>query len=214
MVENLGVCARHYLNDEIRTLSPEDRKALHRLGFWFGAHFVYLPRLLKPAPTRWRLALWGVWNEIKGWPELPEAGVMWAETLPKTPRGFYQTLGYRPVGVRAVRIDRLEKLFDAVRPLGMDNKFFEVTPEIMGLVGLSGEDFAAVMKFLGYFHKKELPVAKDGEEVKPKYTFKWDLKKKPAKKAPPPRQHKAVASPVEDSPFAELKNLKLSGGKS
>ncbi|HXV73322.1 MAG TPA: hypothetical protein VD713_01195, partial [Sphingomonadales bacterium] len=188
VLENLGVVARHYIVEDIKALTPEDRKALHRMGFWFGANFLFMPKVLKPAPTKWRLALWGTWEGVETWPPLPEDGVMWAETLKHTPRGFYQTLGYRPVGKKAVRIDRLEKLFDAVRPLGMDNKDFKVTPEIMGLVGLSGDDFAEVMRFLGYAHKKEMPKAEDqkpeketkakaeekeAEEPKPVYTFKW-----------------------------------------
>jgi len=234
MLENLGVVARHYVLDDIRALSAEDRKALHKVGFWFGANFVYLPRLLKPHPTKWRLALWGTWEAVTDWPELPEDGVMWAETLPRTPKGFYQTLGYRPVGTKAVRIDRLEKLFDAVRPLGQNDADFQVTPEIMGLVGLSGDDFAAVMRFLGYGHKTETPEKKDAEdEPKPVYTFKWQPKKpggfkpkpkefkgkpaakgKPAKhQAKPPKKTAPKQKDYSDSPFAALKDLKLTANK-
>ncbi len=225
MLESLGVVARHYVTDDIKALSAEDRKALHRVGFWFGANFVYLPRLLKPAPTKWRLALWGIWEGIETWPALPEPGVMWAETLKSTPKGFYQTLGYRPVGTKAVRIDRLESLFDAVRPLGQNNAFFAITPEIMGLVGLSGDDFASVMRFLGYAHRVEIPKQEGEEEPKPVYTFKWSPKKptqfKPGGgKTKPPKGHKKPASKpaksqstpkkdYSDCPFAVFQNLNI-----
>ena len=228
MVENLGVSAKSLVQDDLKNLTAEDRKALHKFGFWFGAHFVYLPKLLKPAPTKWRLALWGLWQGIKAWPALPEDGVMWTETLKATPKGFYQTLGYHPIGNKvagkAVRIDRLEKLADAVRPLGMDYNFFVVSPETMGLVGLSGPDFAAVMNFLGYVYKEEtLPLkedAEEGDEPKVQYSFKWGPKKpggaktaqKGSKKASGPKKPPAKKVTVEDSPFAELKNLKF--GKS
>ena len=215
MVENLGISAKAYVQEDLNILKAEDRKTLHKFGFWFGAHFVYLPKLLKPAPTKWRLALWGIWRGIAKWPPLPEDGVMWAETLPKTPEGFYQTLGYRPIGAKAVRIDRLEKLADAVRPLGMDYSFFAINPEIMGLVGLSGASFATVMTFLGYVYKKETLAAKEGEEPKVQYSFKWGPKKKqPAKKSVNPKGPVREQKVREDSPFAQLKDLKLAGGKS
>ena len=195
MLENLGVVARHFVADDIKVLSTDDRKALHKVGFWFGANFVYLPRLLKPAPTKWRLALWGLWEGVQAWPALPEPGVMWAETQKDTPKGFYQALGYRPVGAKAVRIDRLESLFDAVRPLGLNNAFFPVTPEIMGLVGLSGEDFASVMRFLGYAHRVEVPKKEGEEEPKPVYTFKWAPKKPTTFKARAGKPHAAKGKP-------------------
>ena len=152
---------------------------------------------------------------------------MWAETQKDTPKGFYQALGYRPVGAKAVRIDRLESLFDAVRPLGLNNAFFPVTPEIMGLVGLSGEDFASVMRFLGYAHRVEVPKKEGEEEPKPVYTFKWAPKKPTTFKARAGKPHAAKGKPhkksaskptptkpapkkdYSDSPFAVLQNLNL-----
>ena len=44
----------------------------------------------------------------------------------------------------------MERLADAVRPLGQGGKAFVVGPDLMGLVGSSGDDFKAIMVALGY----------------------------------------------------------------
>ena len=82
-----------------------------------------------------------------------------------TPRGFYQAVGYRVSGNRAVRIDMLERLGDLIRdrvywksakegdqrPEGsVPGGGFTVVPDMMSLVGCSGEDFAGILRGLGF----------------------------------------------------------------
>ncbi|NNF76973.1 MAG: helicase, partial [Rhizobiales bacterium] len=78
---------------------------------------------------------------------------------------FYRSVGYRICGSRAVRIDMLERLADLIRPCiywkpekegeerpagSIQGGGFTVTPDMMSLVGCSGEDFSSILKGLGY----------------------------------------------------------------
>src|SRR5262249_39740365 len=91
---------------------------------------------------------------------------------------LYRTAGYRVCGARAVRVDILERLADLIRPaLGwrtggagaeppgaIQGLGFPVTGGMTSLAGCSGEDFASVLRSLGYRMDKrpkpaELPPA-------------------------------------------------------
>jgi ATP-dependent RNA helicase SUPV3L1/SUV3 len=81
------------------------------------------------------------------------------------PPGFYDVVGYRVCGSRAVRVDMLERLADLIRPRvywkpekegdtrpegSIEGGGFTVIPDMMSLVGCSGEEFADVLRTLGY----------------------------------------------------------------
>ena len=73
-------------------------------------------------------------------------------------------VGYRVCGPRAVRVDILERLADLIRPAlswrpgmpgdkpagAIDGRGFTITVAMTSLVGCSGEDFAAILRALGY----------------------------------------------------------------
>src|SRR5204862_8000932 len=82
---------------------------------------------------------------------------------PKIDPVFYRTAGYRACGARAVRVDILERLADlirpalawregaAARPLGaVPGGGFTVVNTMTSLIGASGEDFASILRSLGY----------------------------------------------------------------
>ena len=50
LVENLGVVDRTEIAEEVRRLDQESRAGMRALGVRFGAHHIYVPALLKPAP--------------------------------------------------------------------------------------------------------------------------------------------------------------------
>ncbi|WP_374763051.1 helicase-related protein [Yunchengibacter salinarum] len=152
LLEAYGVMPRELVASDLRQLDQDARKSLRRFGVRIGATTVYMPFVLKPHATELRLMLWAMEGKRDDLPDLPTPGMVWVDVDESAPREFYEMAGFRVTGKKAVRVDMLERLADAVRPLGAKGARFEVTPEIMGLVGLSGAEFAEVMAALGYKH--------------------------------------------------------------
>ena len=150
LVEGLGILARGPHDDDIRNIDQEGRKSLRQFGVRFGMGSVFIRELLKPAAADLRLALWALWHGFETLPETPHGGIVWVDMLKGAPKGFYEVSGYRPTGAKAVRVDMLERLADAVRPLGQGGVAFETNADIMGLVGLGGQDYVNCLKSLGY----------------------------------------------------------------
>ena len=227
LLDNLGIMDRALVEDKLKAVSTEDRKGLWRFKIKIGASSIFIPYILKPAPTQLRLMLWALNKKIKTLPTPPTPGMVWVDMEKGTLPEFYRLSGYSPAGNKAVRVDMVERLADAVRPLGLKGASFEVSPETMGLVGLSGDDFAKVMNAIGYQsrkHKKQ----EEGKEEAEFYTFAWQGAKKPAtpkpqvKKAKPQNKkpHGKKLAPKKEfvmdpnSPFAALTVLKNSMKKS
>ena len=87
-------------------------------------------------------------------------------------RDAYRVLGYRQCGERAVRVDILERLADLIRPAlawretspgekptgAFDGRGFVVTQAMTSLTGSAGEDFASILRALGYRMDKRPPL--------------------------------------------------------
>ncbi len=136
----------------------------------FGAYHIYLPALLKPAPRALATQLWALKNEApdaKGVADLLHLAASGRTSIPvdkETPKPLYRTAGYRVCGDRAVRVDILERLADLIRPAlawrehaagpkpdgAVDGRSFTVTGAMTSLTGASGEDFASILRALGY----------------------------------------------------------------
>ena len=65
------------------------------------------------------------------------------------PQGYYTMSGYRPAGLRAIRIDMLERLADMLR--NKDTRGgFEASADMLSITGLTLDQFADLMAGLGY----------------------------------------------------------------
>jgi ATP-dependent RNA helicase SUPV3L1/SUV3 len=117
--EAMGVVPRRQIAEDIKTLGQEERGLLRKHGVRFGQHNIFMPLLLKPAPTRLRLILWSLWEGFEEFPEAPPPGLVTIPAVEGAPKGFYEKVGYRLCGARALRIDMLERLADLIwRPPG------------------------------------------------------------------------------------------------
>jgi ATP-dependent RNA helicase SUPV3L1/SUV3 len=170
LVEAIGVLERHKVSDDVKGLDQGARATLRKYGVRFGAYHIYLPALLKPAPRVLAAQLWALKHggpDPKGLDEVPHLAGTGRTSMPvnkELPKALYRTVGYRVCGERAVRVDILERLADIIRPLlawrpgspgekplgAVDGTGFSVTVAMTSLTGASGEDFASVLRSLGY----------------------------------------------------------------
>jgi ATP-dependent RNA helicase SUPV3L1/SUV3 len=147
--EALGVIPRDGLAAEIKALDQEARGALRKHGVRFGQYTVFLPLLLKPAPTRLRLLLWSLHEGLPEFPESPPPGLVTIPNLDEVPKGYYTLSGYHPAGSRAIRIDMLERLADILRQ--HDSRAgFEASADMLSITGMTLEQFTDLMAGLGY----------------------------------------------------------------
>lgn len=149
LVEALGVLPRAEIAEDVKSLDQEGRASLRKHGVRFGQFSVFMPALLKPAPTRLRLVLWSLAEGFSEFPEAPPPGLVTVPAVTGAPRGYYPRAGYRLAGDRAIRIDMLERLADLLR--AQDARAgFEATPEMLSITGLTLEQFVKLMSGLGY----------------------------------------------------------------
>jgi ATP-dependent RNA helicase SUPV3L1/SUV3 len=179
VVEALGVLERSKVADDLKSLDQTARAVLRKHGVRFGAYHVYIPLLLKPAPRALAAQLWALKHggpDTKGLDELQRLAASGRTSFPvdkDVPRTFYRTIGYRVCGERAVRVDILERLADLIRPAlswrpgspapqpagVFEGTGFTVTQAMTSLTGSSGEDFASILRALGYrMEKRPKPV--------------------------------------------------------
>ena len=136
----------------------------------FGAYHIYIPGLLKPGPRALATQLFALAHEgpeSKGIDELMTLAGSGRTSIPfnrEIDPALYRTAGYRVCGERAVRVDILERLADLIRPAlawregapgskpsgAFPGGGFTVFNSMTSLTGASGEDFASILRSLGY----------------------------------------------------------------
>jgi len=153
MVESLGVLPRAGVAQDVKDLDQDARGALRKHGIRFGQFTIFMPLLLKPAPTRLRLLLWSLANGLQEFPEAPPPGLVTVPAMPEAPEGYDTMAGYRAAGQRMIRIDMLERLADLLR--AEDSRGgFEAKPDMLSITGMTLEQFADLMQGLGYRAEK------------------------------------------------------------
>ena len=160
--EALGVVPRRQVAEDVKALGQDERGLLRKHGVRFGQYNIFMPLLLKPAPTRLRLILWSLWEAFEEFPEAPPPGLVTIPAVEGAPDGYYEKVGYRLCGQRALRIDMLERLADLLRPMDVRGGF-EATPDMLSITGCTLEQFADVLGALGFQGER-------GERPKPERT--------------------------------------------
>ncbi|MEC7668363.1 MAG: helicase-related protein, partial [Pseudomonadota bacterium] len=95
MVEAMGVVARADVADDVKALDQDARGTLRKHGIRFGQFTIFMPLLLKPAPTRLRLVLWSLNNGLDVFPEAPPPGLVTVPAQADTPAEHHTVSGYR-----------------------------------------------------------------------------------------------------------------------
>ncbi len=187
--ENFGVLKRDTVADEIKSLDQDSRAQLRKYGVRFGAHHIYFPLLLKPAAADLLLLFWLLKHGSEhtltpaSISESPRQGLTSVPRNAAAPEEFYRAAGFGVCGPRAVRVDMLERLADIIRPLtawkptesntepplgAAGGGAFKIRPEMMSIMGCSGEELGAILESLGFRREKrparrQAPQAKESE---------------------------------------------------
>ncbi len=259
LVENFGTLRRDAIADELKALEQQERASLRQHGVRFGAFNIYVPSLLKPGAAELLTLLWALHSgrdhgiTLDALPPRPQQGLTSVEADRLVPEAFWRVAGFHLAGARAVRIDMLERLADLIRvrvayrpggdgeaPLGATGDGgFRVVPDLMSVVGCSGEDFASILKSFG-FKRERRKIAggsaaaepdsqpapetfeeiwrpsrrKDRNEHPVRHRGKPAASKAPRdkRKQPPRPQQAPPQRPIstEHSPFAALADLRRS----
>ncbi len=185
LVESMGVIPRGQVAREVRDLDQPARGALRKHGVRFGQFTVFLPALLKPAPTRLRLVLWSLAEGFDTFPESPPPGLVTIPVDKAAPEGSYAMAGYRRAGERAIRIDMLERLADLLR--AQDTRGgFEASPDMLSITGMTLEQFADLMRGLGYHGERGERAKVSGPKETPKAVASAAGPETPAEPETPP----------------------------
>src|SRR5881394_3129876 len=178
LIEALGVLERAKITAEMKDLDQPSRATLRKYGVRFGAYHIYFPGLLKPAARSLASLLWAEKQDnvdmstLSGAQHLASSGRTSFPVDKALHRDAYRVLGYRQCGERAVRVDILERLADLIRPAlawresspgakpagAFDGRSFVVTQAMTSLTGSAGEDFASILRALGYRMEKRPPL--------------------------------------------------------
>lgn len=178
LTEALGVLERAKISAEMKDLDQPSRASLRKYGVRFGAYHIYFPALLKPAARALASLLWAQKEDnvdmsaLSGAQHLASSGRTSFPLDKQLARDAYRVLGYKPCGERAVRVDILERLADLIRPAlawretspgekpagAFDGRGFVVTQAMTSLTGSAGEDFASILRALGYRMDRRPPL--------------------------------------------------------
>ncbi len=180
LIEAFGHLERDAVAQQVRALPQSERATLRRLGVKFGEFHIYVPDLLKPAAVEMLALLWRTASEISSKQKmmLPPAGLCSFAAVNDVPVSFYWACGYRLCDTRAVRIDILERLAELIRretaatsklkselevssadsgrssnfvsPKSRGPKGFEITREMIALLGCNQADMEIVLRELGF----------------------------------------------------------------
>ncbi|HUC64394.1 MAG TPA: helicase-related protein [Stellaceae bacterium] len=178
-------------------LAAADRKALARLGLRLGVETVYIESLLKPRAAALRGLLWAVWHGAAA-PAVPGLAAL---RDPAVSDAAYRAMGWRVLGPRVLRVDRVERLAAAARRLARQGPF-GATPALAQLAGSSSDDLTAMLPALGY----RAVLGENGVSFQARGRRAGPERQGAASRR---RKQRRDEAPAADGPFAKLRELRL-----
>ncbi len=175
LYENNGVMKRSEVETIVNAISKEERKHFRKLGIKIGRYHVFLPRMLKPKAVALRILLWRFYNnDLSKDNEVPKSGLNFlVDARKKFNRKFLLLCGFEKFNNFYIRVDILEKLFLKIIENTKDGKF-QISSEMMNLLGCSKENFFEIMHLMNYRkekNKSDLFSYKGSKKSKDKVNF-------------------------------------------
>jgi len=153
LTEARGILDRKAVAADVAALSVAERRALKAQGVRFGAFSLFLPALVKPRAARlFALLHHATTGEPLFLPPPSAVSIPWHTSIPQA---AYAAAGFRAAGPRAIRVDALERLSDAIRALrdAAENKSkgeFPARPDLAALLGVPSRELEPVLLGLGF----------------------------------------------------------------
>jgi len=188
LVEALGTLSVSRIGSQAAALDKPARKRLANLGVRLGTEAVYLAPVLNTRAAATAALLWAI-RAGAPLPVPPVRGIAPVRDA-SLADGIYEAMGYRVLGPRVLRVDRVERLAMAARRLARQGPFAPA-PELITIAGCRKNELAGVLAALGY------RAVMDASGV----TFH-------ARRRPQPAKPRRPAAPA-DGPFAKLGALRL-----
>lgn len=188
LFENNGVLKRENVNEIVKQINKEDRSILRKLGIKIGRYHIYQPRMVKPAAVIFKTILWNCFHNLSD-NKSPAFGLNFVKNFTNHDKEYLLICGFETFDNYIIRIDILERLFVKVISLSK-NGLFELTSDILNLLGSTKEDFKELMKKMNYNY-----IEKEG-----KIFFKYSPKK---------FNSKISKKKISNNPFSELKKIKI-----
>ena len=162
-----GMVAREDLQDTIAQLDTDMRTIVRNKGIRLGPLYLFCPEMNKPAPLRLRALLWGIYHEMSlPVTRIPDGMVskkVEDQELPLDPQqaALYKALCYPVYGGRAIRIDMLDRVVNAIYD-SADKGKFQAQHAMAEWMGCPIAELYAILEALG--HKKVHDPADEAQE--------------------------------------------------
>ena len=148
MFENNGVLKRENINNIVKQIDKKERQTLKKFGIKIGRYHVYQPRMVKPAAISFKTILWNCFYSLSN-NDSPTFGLNFVKNFSNNNKDYLLICGFETFDNIIVRIDILERLFLQIIEHSKNNKF-ELTSEVLNLLGCSKENFKELMKKMNY----------------------------------------------------------------
>lgn len=181
LAEAGGLIDRREVDNDLRSLSQNERRALRSLGVRIGAFSLWAPSLLKPGARVLAAAMAD--DGPEEWS--PASGKVAVLPTPQPGARALAARGLRACGTLGIPVDQLERLDELLRTARQTGGAALLSDKARGELGWSDEEAAQILKALGFTRAHA------------------DAAWKPRKAARP-----AGAAPPKHSPFAALAALK------
>lgn len=158
LFSHVGILPRGDVEDQIALLDQEMRKTLRERKVRMGPLLIFIPDLNKPAAVHLRALLWSLSNDAPLPAPLPRDGAMsvTVDAASANP-DFYRAIGYPLYGPRAIRIDMLDRVINAVYDAASGGKF-QAKHTMAEWMGCPISDLYAILEAMGHKRLESQPV--------------------------------------------------------
>lgn len=144
-----GVAERSAVEATLDTVDGSARHRLRLCGLVIGSLDLFHPLLLKPEPTRWRLALLAAYRG-EAMPPLPMAGLGLLDQPSPELRQAARRAGFHPFGNQMLRVDLVERIARALHDQRKGAAAFTPDLRLATSLGIGDATLTRILRALGF----------------------------------------------------------------